>query len=96
MKKRFRSELVRIAYNCRRATFLIEKRQDAALTGREKLELKFHLAGCSICRIYQQQSILINSMMHKLFKGTAGGLKLDSSFKTDLQQKINERLISDN
>lgn len=96
MKKQFGSELLRIAYNCRKATFLIEKKQDTALTGREKLELKFHLAGCTICRIYQQQSILINNMMQKLFKGTAGELKLDSSFKTDLQQKINEHLLSNN
>lgn len=96
MKREFRSELLRIAYNCHQATFLIEKKQDTALTGREKLELKFHLAGCSICRIYQQQSILINSMMQKLFKGRARELKLDSSFKINLQQKINERLISDN
>ncbi|GAA4912256.1 zf-HC2 domain-containing protein [Mucilaginibacter defluvii] len=96
MKTQFRSELVRIAYNCRKATFLIEKKQETALSGREKLELKFHLAGCSICRIYQQQSILINNMMHRLFKDIPVEIRLDGDFKTSLQQKINERLISDN
>lgn len=96
MKIEFKSELVRIAYNCRKATFLIEKKQGTTLTGREKLELKFHLAGCSICRIYQQQSILINNMMQKLFKAAPDELKLDTSFRTNLQQSINDRLTNNN
>lgn len=96
MKRVFKTELERIAYNCKKATFLIEKKQETALATREQLELKFHLAGCSICRVYQKQSILINNMMQQLFKATSEELKLDSSFKTSLQQHINDGLLSDN
>jgi len=70
MKKELKTDLEKIAYNCRQATFLIEKKQGAELTGREKLELKIHLAGCYICRVYEQQSLLslalFLSLMHAM------------------------------
>jgi len=33
---------------------------------REKLELKIHLAGCSMCRVFERQSIEINNSNKKL------------------------------
>lgn len=90
MKKELKTEAERIAYNCRKATFLIEKKQELELTTRENMELKLHLAGCYICRIYEQQSILINSLMTSLFKGSQHDIKLDDTFKKDLQKRIDE------
>lgn len=85
--------LKKIIYNCRKATFLIEKKQLAPLTVRENLELKIHLAGCSICRRFQQQSIMINTMIHRIFKASnPNELKLDDTFKRDLQERIEKEL----
>jgi hypothetical protein len=84
--------IMKIAYNCRKATFLIEKQQISRITLREKIELKIHLAGCSICKIFQQQSILINKMMGKHFADQHADIVLDEDFKDQLQQKINKQL----
>lgn len=93
MKKELKTEIEKIAYNCRQATLLIEKKQEVELTNREKLELKIHLAGCYICRVYEEQSILINSMMRQLFKGKpTEGVKLDDSYKEKLKKKIEDEL----
>ena len=87
------NEIKKIAYNCRKATFLIEKKQIVVLTLREKLELKIHLAGCSVCRMYQQQSIMINQMVKDLFHHSQPReIKLDETFKTELQERIEEKL----
>jgi len=92
MKKELKTERERIAYNCRRATLLIEKKQSVALSAREKMELKIHLAGCYICRVYEQQSILINGMVKKLFTEQSQDIKLDTAFKEDLKQRINKKI----
>lgn len=87
------TEIRKIAYNCRKATFLIEKQQIASITIREKLELKIHLAGCSICRTFMEQSIAINKMVHDLFHSpNRTDLKLDDRFKEELQEIIDEKL----
>ena len=82
----------KIAYNCRKATFLIEKQQISNITIREKIELKIHLAGCSVCKLFQQQSILINKMLSKHFADQYKDVVLDRDFKDKLQQKINDQL----
>ena len=92
MKKELKTEAERIAYNCRKATFLIEKQQDVKLSVKEKMELEIHLAGCYICRVYEQQSILINRMMKNIFRGKSRELKLDSTFKENLQKSIDEKI----
>jgi len=92
MKTELKTEREKIAYNCRKATLLIEKKQVIALSSREKMELKIHLAGCYICRVYEQQSILINGMMQKLFKESPQNIKLDAAFKEDLKQRIKEKI----
>jgi hypothetical protein len=82
-----------IIYNCRQATFLIEKQQLSTLTLREKLELKIHLTGCSVCRIFKRQSSWINRLVRDLFHVSPPvGATLDPSFKNELQARINEEL----
>lgn len=92
MKKVLKTDEERIAYNCRKATLLIEKKQDIELTAQEKMELTLHLAGCYICRVYEEQSVLINSMMRKIFKGSKDPLKLDDGFKEHLKKKIKDKM----
>lgn len=85
--------LKKIAYNCKKATFLIEKKQIGSITLLERMELRYHLAGCSVCRIFEQQSSLINKMIRSLFHSSQHTeIKLDEPFKKALQKRIDERL----
>ncbi|MBB5634596.1 hypothetical protein HDF26_002731 [Pedobacter cryoconitis] len=87
------NELKNIIYNCRKATFLIEKKQLTALTVREKIELRIHLTGCSFCRLFQKQSIGINRMVHELFHSAQPReIRLDDDYKKKLQERIEEEL----
>jgi hypothetical protein len=83
----------KIIYNCKRATFLIEKKLIEGLTLREKMELYIHLYGCSVCRIFDKQSALINKMVQQLFKSSNDDkIRLDDTFKQELQHRIEEEL----
>jgi hypothetical protein len=85
--------LKKIQYNCEKATFLIEKKLISRITFREQIELRIHLAGCSVCRIYQKQTVKINEMVHQLFRGHANkDIRLDDAFKKDLQDRIEDEL----
>lgn len=92
MKELSELELKKIAYNCKKATFLIEKQQIGKITLREKLELKIHLTGCSICVTFMQQSAMINQMAKKLFHSDQHQLRLDDAFKKQLQNRIDDQL----
>jgi hypothetical protein len=83
----------KIQYNCREATYLIEKRQHVRLSIKERIHLLIHLSGCSVCRLFQQQSRMINRVVKGMFKETAGEeRRLDEDVKREMQDKINERL----
>jgi hypothetical protein len=87
------SYLKRIIYNCKQATFLIEKRSVGSITFREAFELRIHLLGCSFCRIYKKQSRVINEMVQELFRSSMqNNVKLDDNFKRELQDRIEEEL----
>lgn len=90
------NKLQKIQYNCRKATFLIEKQLIGHITVREKMELQIHLVTCAICKTFQQQSLVINSMVKNLFNVSPGvGFRLDEKFKKDLQKRINEKIDND-
>jgi len=87
------TSLKKIAYNCRKATLLIEKKQLIRLSAWETIELRIHLAGCSVCKLYQQQSITISNQIKKLFNQTGQEKKsLDEKFKKKLQEQIENKL----
>ena len=93
MKELNKEEINCIAYNCRKATFLIEKEMVGKITLREKLELKIHLAGCSVCRIFQEQSKTINQMVKNIFNNQQHEKRgLDENFKKILNQRIKQKL----
>ncbi|MBW4889460.1 hypothetical protein KXQ82_07030 [Mucilaginibacter sp. HMF5004] len=85
--------LKKIQYNCRQATFLLEKKAFKPLSFYETIELRIHLAGCSVCRLYGKQSAMINDMVQQLYKDSEKGTyKLNDSFKKELQLRIEEEL----
>ncbi|SHM75266.1 hypothetical protein [Chitinophaga sp. CF418] len=87
------SQLKDIIYNCKKATSLIERKQIGRLTLREHVELRIHLAFCSVCRIFRRQSIAINRMVKILFNDAQErGTKLDDAFKKSLQERIEDKL----
>lgn len=83
----------RIIYNCKQATLLIEKGQLKPLSFRETIELRIHLAGCSMCKLYNKQSHVINTMVQQLFHDSMQTtFTLDDDFKTELQDRIEAEL----
>ncbi|TWI97131.1 hypothetical protein JN11_03591 [Mucilaginibacter frigoritolerans] len=87
------SYLKRIIYNCKQATFLIDKKATSRLSFREMIELRIHLYGCSFCRIYKKQSRMINEMVQELFRSSMErDVKLDENFKNELQERIEAEL----
>ncbi len=87
------SYLKRVIHNCKKATFLIDKKQMGSISFREHIELRIHLLGCSFCRIYGKQSKAINQMVRELFQSSKKpGARLDDDFKKELQDKIEEEL----
>jgi len=87
------SHLKKIIYNCKQATFLIEKKAFTRLSFREVIELRIHLYGCYFCRLYGKQSRMINDMVQELFRNSMqSGIRLDDDFKKELQERIEEEL----
>ena len=86
------NKLKQVQYNCRKATFLIEKRMLAKLTLIETVELRIHLAGCSVCRTYQVQSKLIGQMVHQLLSSTEKHFTLRQEDKDAMQKRIKDEL----
>ena len=87
------NQLKKIQYNCRQATFLIEKKLISKLTFREAIELRIHLAGCSVCVLFGKQSNMINLMVKKLLDDTSPTeIKLDDRYKKELHNRIEDEL----
>ena len=87
------SQLKKIQYNCKQATFLIEKKLLSRITFREHIELRIHLMGCSVCKLYGKQTRVINDMVQQLFKSSQRGeARLDDNFKMELQERIETEL----
>ena len=85
--------LKKIIYNCKQATFLIEKKLIGRLTFREKMVLGTHLIGCSWCRLYDLQSRKIGEMVRQFLHSSVNtDIRLDENFKKELQERIEEEL----
>lgn len=79
--------------NCRRATFLIEKRRTDSISIAETIKLYLHLAGCSFCRTFASQSFLINKMMQKMSKTPVpDDIRLSKEDKIKMQEAIKRKL----
>ena len=73
-----------IMISCKKATFLISKKESDPISLIEKLQLRFHLLFCSFCRLFKQQSNLINhnvTHLHEHHHTTLSTLKKDQISK---------------
>lgn len=83
----------RIANNCQKATFLIEKKKLSEISPLQQIELRIHLAGCSVCRIYERQSRVIDRLLKRAGSGSLPqDTRLNEDFKKDLDEKIARQL----
>lgn len=89
------NQIETIQNDCRRATFLIEKKQVQPITRLEEFQLWVHLRGCSICRTFQIQSVLINQVAKALFRTPRRQGRLDEYAKHQMRQIINEKISDD-
>lgn len=81
--------LKKVRNNCKKATFLLDKKNVEGINLIEKIELRIHLAGCSLCRQYDIQSQMINNLIRQSKqKELAVNLRLDEEFKKALGQGI--------
>ncbi len=87
------NKLKAIAYNCKKATFLIEKKQLVPLSLKENLELKIHLTGCTVCVLYEQQSVFITRLTRHIFNNSSNtSYTLSDDFKEKMQETIEKEL----
>lgn len=83
----------RLRNNCKKATFLIDKKKLESIHPVQQIELHIHLAGCSFCRLYDKQSQLIDKMAREVYQGRAKQIQnLDKAFKNALLSRIKEQL----
>lgn len=74
---------------CKRATELIERKQEIKLSFKNGMQLKLHLMMCKACTAYYAQSLLINKTLKKYFQ------KDDGQNETIIRnEKLKERIIS--
>ena len=85
-------DLKKTFYNCKKATYLIEKRQLDEITSAESCDLELHLKCCTMCKTYMKQSALINYWISKVFVIKDSDLRLDDEFKKKLQECIDAAL----
>jgi hypothetical protein len=78
--------------NCRKATFLIEKRQIGKISLKERLQLEYHLNICEMCNTFMKQSVAINHFVKQQFHPGKSEVKLDDGFKEKLQKHIDAKL----
>ncbi len=60
------SELKNMIYNCRQATYLIEKQQIGKINLREKVQLQVHLYACSVCKLFSKQSVVVENTISSI------------------------------
>jgi hypothetical protein len=53
--------------SCKKATELMEKQSLIGLSKKEILRLRLHTTMCDGCKAYQEQSILIDNLLHHHF-----------------------------
>lgn len=95
MSSKPKSTIRQIRNDCRKTTYLIEKRQHTMLTWKKRIHLIIHLAGCPMCRLFRRQSRQINRLLHEIFHRSAGASHtLDEKFKQEMQEKIDHKLSS--
>ena len=82
-----------IIYNCKKTTFLIDKKNLEGISPLQQIELRLHLAGCSVCRLYYSQSRRLNQMLRGFYTNRMNQENsLDDEFMKGLQESIAKEL----
>lgn len=83
--------MTKIMLSCKKATELVERKQDSKLSFKEGFQLKLHLLVCKTCSEYEKQSKLINKALDKFLQHTDENEKV--LIKNDpLKEKIISKL----
>jgi DNA replication initiation complex subunit (GINS family) len=72
--------------SCKEATLLIEKKQAAKLSLKERLQLRFHNFICKACAQYGIQSAWIDKMLKNMHTQD----QLTAEEKNTIQQQLNQ------
>lgn len=79
----------KIANNCRKATFFMEKKKFSAISPLQQIELRIHLFGCSVCRLYDRQSWILDGLLRQYEPGNVPqDQRLSDEFKKALEVKL--------
>lgn len=73
--------------NCKEATFLIDKKDEARIGLNQLVKLKWHLLICKVCATYQNQSLVLNNSFKKTLAEEPNMV-----FVNELKEKIKSRL----
>jgi hypothetical protein len=83
----------RVINNCKKATLLIEKRNTQGISPLEQVELRLHLMSCSVCRLYNKQSQLIDKIVRQSYQNSLeANVSLDEDIKRELNKLIDNEL----
>ncbi len=70
--------------SCKKATYLVSKKEEGKLNWIESIQLRSHMAICSLCRLFEQQS--------KFITKHAKHLHSESSLSEDQKRKMEQAL----
>ena len=75
--------------SCDKATFFITKRDYQKLSCKENLQLKMHLMGCKLCRVFNEQNSVITEKL-KTLKEDPPITELSNSRRAEIQQTLDK------
>lgn len=70
--------------SCKKATYLVSKKEEGKLNWMEKIRLRSHMAICRVCRLFEEQT--------QLFTQHAKHMHLDESLSAECKDKIEHAL----
>ncbi len=73
--------------SCIKATELVEKKSLVTLSLMDSVKLKLHMSMCKACRLYMQQSLLVNKFANKARNSVA------NSVNQEELNEFNERIL---
>ncbi|MFN8282738.1 MAG: hypothetical protein U0U67_05955 [Chitinophagales bacterium] len=83
-----------ILLTCKEATLLTCKKQEQAVTVKEKLQLWLHLLICRVCSLFYKQSTLLHEHLTNMHNNQSEftALHLDEAKKAALQQALDKAM----
>ncbi|MCH2234177.1 MAG: hypothetical protein MK078_07980 [Crocinitomicaceae bacterium] len=78
--------------NCKKVTYLIEKRAIAKLNFWEKIQIRLHKSVCNCCRNYDKDTTALNRMLLKVANITEPTKLLDKLEKERLKEALRNEI----